>query len=67
MFVVTHKSASWGLLKLYPNEKGKTNVWEMEMSYSDERESTKVKLKYAFKLRTVIANIQEGQHLCIRW
>lgn len=57
MFVVIYKSVSWGLLKLYLNEKGKINVWEMEMFYLDERESIKVKLKYVFKLRIVIVNI----------
>lgn len=67
MFVVTHKSGSWGLLKIYQNEKGETNVREKEMSYSDENESTKVDLKYALKLRTFIANIQEGHHLCTSW
>lgn len=57
MFVVIYKSVSWGLLKLYLNEKGKINVWEMEMFYLDERERIKVKLKYVFKLRIVIVNI----------
>lgn len=33
----------------------------MKMSYSDENETIRVDLKYAFKLRTVTANMQKGQ------
>lgn len=33
----------------------------MKMSYSDKKENIKVDLKYAFKLRTVLANTQEGK------